>query len=84
MKGYSHFLNLGDFNFPDINWTTYSSDKNINHISRRLTDGIKYLYLHQHVSRPTRYRVNQRPNTLDFVFTNKENMKDKEVVEKIK
>ena len=41
IKGYSHFLNLGDFNFPDIDWATQSSNRSINHISSKFIEGIK-------------------------------------------
>ena len=67
---------MGDFNYRDIDWDNWhvpSSDSN----GRLQTDFIMTLqdcFLYQHVTDPTRYRVNQEPSLLDLVITNEEDL----------
>ena len=64
-------LLLGDFNFPHINWETFS----LNHSNRNSSD-FKFLsciqdnFLSQHISFYTRARNKQKANTLDLIFSN--------------
>ena len=63
----------GDFNLKDINWNYDHSlvDKDyIKSFIRTLHDN----YLTQHITEPTRYRVNQESNILDLVISSKEEM----------
>ncbi|KAK3106090.1 hypothetical protein FSP39_012594 [Pinctada imbricata] len=65
---YSHILVAGDFNFPDINWTTWNSqDKQSIDFIESLRDG----YLGQMIDmidKPTRFRINQTPSLLDLIL----------------
>ncbi|XP_050514896.1 uncharacterized protein LOC126890092 [Diabrotica virgifera virgifera] len=64
---------VGDFNFPDISWPAIS-----------LTDGVSShnLFknfiinsnLSQLITKPTRFRLNNQPSTVDLVITNEEQL----------
>eukprot|EP00112_Aurelia_sp_Birch-Aquarium-sp1_P011593 Seg2436.1 transcript_id=Seg2436.1/GoldUCD/mRNA.D3Y31 product="LINE-1 reverse transcriptase" protein_id=Seg2436.1/GoldUCD/D3Y31 len=73
-KNYSHVLIAGDFNYPEIGWTSSSTAFDSNHKASKFLERIKDCYLYQHVTEPTHHRENQHPNILDLVFTNEENM----------
>ena len=64
-----HIMLMGDFNYPDIDWSTLQS-----HTSSGQTflDSIEDCFLTQHVTEPTR-----GDSRLDLVFTNEPNMIDK-------
>ncbi|KAI8500844.1 hypothetical protein Bbelb_216620 [Branchiostoma belcheri] len=61
---------VGDFNIKEIDWSNMSSTVGSNHHSQMFLDCIDNNFLHQHVTEPTRYRVNQEPSILDLVITN--------------
>jgi endonuclease/exonuclease/phosphatase family metal-dependent hydrolase len=67
----SHVLIMGDFNYPNINWETWTT---VTHHSSeyKFVETIKDGFLFQHVSKPTRFRGGQRPSILDLVLTNEE------------
>ncbi|CAG2209849.1 unnamed protein product [Mytilus edulis] len=67
---YSHVLLTGDFNFPDINWETWSAKDNI---STNFLECIRDCYYQQMVDKPTRYRINQEPSLLDLILVNDKN-----------
>jgi hypothetical protein len=72
---HSHILLVGDFNFPEINWTTWTApSENIEDPNNAFIESIRDQYLFQHVDKPTRARINQKSNILDLIFTNEENM----------
>jgi len=60
-------LVMGDFNYPDINWTMLKADNNGQKFLKLVLD----CYLEQHVLNPTRMN-----NILDLVLTNELNIKD--------
>ena len=67
---YSHVLILGDFNFPDIDWSSWSSrDSRSQEFIESLRDG----YIEQMVDKPTRFRLNQLPSVLDLILVNDSN-----------
>ena len=66
-KEYTHILIVGDFNLPDVNWTTWHARSNM---SRAFMECLRDCHFHQMVTEPTRVRVNQEPTTLDLVITN--------------
>ena len=68
----THILIMGDFNYPNINWSTGSSSTNAS--DSLFMDTVNDCYLYQHVIRPTRARPNQSPNVLDLIFTNEDGM----------
>ena len=64
---YSHIVTVGDFNFPDINWTTKSNNpSNLNFFVECITDA----FMFQHVTDPTRGRGSNKPNVLDLILSN--------------
>ena len=71
IHGYSHVLICGDFNYPNINWSTLSCNTTY---SQMFLDTIHDHCLFQHITEPTHYRPNIVANTLDLVFTNEDGM----------
>ena len=67
----SHLLICGDFNYHDINWSSFTCNTPS---SQMFLDSVQDIYLYQHILEPTRYRVNTTPHTLDLIFTNEEGM----------
>ena len=62
---FDHTLICGDFNFPTVNWNgVWSNEKD-----EQLLEAMREGFLTQHISRPTRYKAQQKPNILDLVFT---------------
>jgi hypothetical protein len=74
-QAHSHLLIMGDFNYPTIDWATCTSTKkDTNDDSNVFLETVKDAYLFQHVTRPTRCRINNTPSTIDLIFTNEEGM----------
>ena len=71
LNGYSHILICGNFNYPNINWSSLSCTTSY---SQDFLDSIHDSYLFQHVTEPTHYRPNTIANILDLVLTNEEAM----------
>ena len=63
---------MGDFNFPEINWTDKSTSVSETHIAK-LTNFLKILGtvnpFYQHVYENTRYKTGQEPSLLYCIFT---------------
>ena len=70
--GTSHILGIGDFNYSEINWKAGTTPNAITNPATAFVETLRDLYLYQHITDPTHYRANQRPNTLDLVITNEE------------
>ena len=72
----SYLLILGDFNYKDIDWNSYSSNKTEKDSTEelRFIETIKDNYLFQHCMEPTRYRDGQNPTLDDLILTNEELM----------
>ena len=66
-------LICGDFNYPEIDWKNEYVNDASNTISP-FVDAIQDSHLHQHIFKPTRYRVGNEPSLLDLIFTNEEGM----------
>ena len=73
-KKYSHTLIMGDFNFSDINWSSWSTPHGEEHLESQFLECSRDTFFHQHVTKPTRYRFGQTPNALDLIFTTEEGM----------
>ena len=73
---YSHILFMGDFNFPEIDWKSWSTgdEDNTNNKCYKFLECIRDCYFYQHSLEPTRGRGTDRPSTLDLIFTNEEGM----------
>jgi len=70
----SHKLIVGDFNHPDIDWTTGTCCRGPGHSAVAFLDIVNDAFLFQHCLEPTHSRPGQVPNTLDLVFTDEEEM----------
>lgn len=71
---YSHIVIAGDVNMPQVEWATSFSSAPDGHYTHSLIEGIQECGLTQHVTRATRYRVGERPSTLDIILTNEEGL----------
>ena len=68
-KKYSHRCIVGDFNFKDINWSSWTSCHNSESTEEKFIETINDCFYHQHIDRPTRSRGNDTPSQLDLIFT---------------
>ena len=71
----THALIVEDFNYPDVDWNTWktegdSTDGEDYNIVESLRDGCWF----QHVTQETRGRGTNKPNLLDLILTNKEDI----------
>ncbi len=73
-SNYSHILLLGDFNYPELEWSSGASLGNCSQNATAFVDAVNDAFLYQHIDFPTRYRPNETSNTLDLIFTNEESM----------
>ncbi len=74
-KGFSHLLIMGDFNYPAINWSAWSTrGDNTESDEYLFIENLQDNYLFQHVNKPTRWRGTDEPHLLDLVLTNEETM----------
>ena len=73
VEKYKNNLLMGDFNFPDINWTDWTCSTNsTENFSYRFIEAVRDFYLYQHITKATRGRGTDTPNTLNLIFTNHE------------
>ena len=74
-KKYSHVLLMGDFNYPDIDWTNWTTKSESTESQEfKFIECIRDSFLFQHITNPTRVRGSDTPNVLDLIFTNESNM----------
>uniref|UniRef100_A0A8D9BQ03 Endonuclease/exonuclease/phosphatase domain-containing protein n=1 Tax=Cacopsylla melanoneura TaxID=428564 RepID=A0A8D9BQ03_9HEMI len=64
---------LGDFNYSGISWNKHGGIEHENQMESDFVDMLSDLGLHQLISEPTRYRINNIPSLLDLLITNEEN-----------
>ena len=76
---YKSTVILGDFNFPEINWDTWTVNKSETHPAFHFVECIRDNFLYQHTDSYTRFREGQDPSCLDLVLTDKE-----EIIEDLK
>jgi len=69
----SQLLLMGDFNYPEINYDDYTVSAGEDSPPSNFFTCTQDLFLFQHVTEFTRYRENQKPSILDYVFTYDEN-----------
>lgn len=69
-----HMLIMGDFNYPQIDYETETTTASDNDPSTLFLHKSQELCLFQHVHQSTRMRTDQEPSTLDYVFTDEENI----------
>ncbi|MES9884607.1 MAG: reverse transcriptase family protein, partial [Sedimenticola sp.] len=77
----SHVLIMGDFNFPEIKWNEMHVKASEISLPYRFYELSNDLFLNQHVTEDTRFRLNQEPSLLDLVFSNEEAMVERIVYE---
>ena len=73
-RGTKNKLLMGDFNFPEINWNTETSNVSENHPATQFLTAIKDAFLIQNQKTPTRFRQGQKENVVDLVFTSSEDI----------
>lgn len=71
-KKYSHRCVIGDFNYRDINWSSWTTVHGEESKEQRFIDAIRDCFFYQHVQESTRRRGNDQPSTLDLIFTDEE------------
>ena len=64
---------VGDFNYKEIDWENEYAPQSKEYQSKFI-NALQECFLHQHVSEPTRFRVNETPNLLDLVLSSEESM----------
>ncbi len=67
---------MGDFNYPEINWSQECSNVGANHEATKFLEGMRDAYMYQHVKQPTHQRGDQQQNTLDPVLSNEQDIVD--------
>ena len=65
----NNLILVGDFNWPYIDWNTWSTPNSLGPETKFL-DILRKNYLLQHTDKPTRIRGGDKPHILDLVFTN--------------
>ena len=68
-KTYTHICIVGDFNYRQINWATWTTPNSENNDEAKFIEAIRDSFLHQHVEKPTRRRGNDDPSLLDLILT---------------
>ena len=76
-KSYSNVLCMGDYNFPTIDWNTWTAPGDSSRETKFLNCLDDNMFL-QHVDKPTRIRGTDKPSLLDLIITNDENVSDLE------
>ncbi|XP_071944903.1 uncharacterized protein [Antedon mediterranea] len=71
-RKYPYLLITGDFNYREIDWTSWISRASENHGSSKLVDCLQDNFLYQVSNRNTRYRDGNRPSLLDLIIVNDE------------
>ena len=69
-KSYSHVCLVGDFNFKDINWKTWTTFHGEESKEAKFLETIKDGFLYQHIEKTTRIRGNDEPSLIDLLLTN--------------
>ena len=59
---------MGDYNFPLINWNSYSTLSGYMSKEAKFLETVRDCYLIQKIKQPTRFRVNCSPSALDLLF----------------
>ncbi|CAG2203942.1 unnamed protein product [Mytilus edulis] len=67
---FSRILVAGDFNFPKIDWAQWEVG---DETDLKFIECIRNCYFDQLVDKPTRYRINQQPSTLDLLLVTDSN-----------
>ena len=71
-KNYSHRCIVGDFNYRDINWSSWTTHHGEESKEAKFILTVRDCYFFQHTQQATRKRVNDEPSRLDLIFTDEE------------
>ena len=71
-KSYSHVCLVGDFNYKDINWKTWTTPHDENSKEVKFIEAVRDSFLFQHIGETTRSRGNDEPSLIDLLLTNEE------------
>ena len=63
---------FGGFNYPEISWDTWKTNRNANHNSFKFLECLRDNYLYQLIEKPIRVREGQAQNVLDLLITYKD------------
>ena len=69
IKNYSHYCILGDFNYRDINWQTWTTPHNEGGKEAIFIETIRDCFLHQHIHESTRRRRKDEASLVDLIST---------------
>lgn len=69
-KKHTYVILMGDYNYPEIDWNEQSIRSSGGGDAEEFLSFVQDMFLQQKVDLPTHYRADQKPNTLDLVFTN--------------
>ena len=72
-KTYSHVCLVGDFNYKDINWKSWTTSHGDDSKEFKFIESLRDCFLFQHIDKPTRVRGNDDPSLIDLLLTNEEN-----------
>ena len=65
-------LVIGDFNYPGINWSDWTTQHGEMHEEFLFIESLRDNFLIQHISESTRYREGNEPSTIDLLISNEE------------
>ena len=65
-------LVIGDFNYPGINWSDWTTQHGEQHEEFLFIESLRDNFLIQHISESTRYREGNQPSTIDLLISNEE------------
>ena len=68
-NSYSHKCIVGDFNFKDINWASWSTFHNEESKEHKFIETLRDCYFHQHNLENSRRRGNDEPSLIDLILT---------------
>ena len=66
-NNYSHRCIVGDFNFKDINWSTWSTPHNEERKEQKFIEMARDCFFHQQNQENSRRRGNDEPSLLDLI-----------------
>ena len=66
---YTHRCIVGDFNFRDINWASWSTCHSDESKEQNFIETVRDCFLYQHNSENSRRRGNDQPSLIDLIFT---------------
>ncbi|XP_050514926.1 uncharacterized protein LOC126890122 [Diabrotica virgifera virgifera] len=70
LSSLENLIVIGDFNFRDISWPITDPPSDLSTSKNVFTDFVLNSNLHQFITEPTRFRINNLPSILDLVFSN--------------